>query len=66
MMYHFDYLTLLLVGILDAQARIVHRAYGFTKPKEKHAGFRIDGFRNELKNNTNTQKAVSPSFQSGF
>lgn len=26
--YHFDYLTLLLVGALDAQARIAHRAYG--------------------------------------
>ena len=26
-LYHFNYLTLLLVGILDAQARIAHRLY---------------------------------------
>jgi hypothetical protein len=25
--YHFDYLTLLLVGALDAQARVAHRVY---------------------------------------
>jgi hypothetical protein len=31
MMYHFDYLTLLLVGAFDAQARIAHRAYRLEK-----------------------------------
>jgi hypothetical protein len=32
--YHFDYLTLLLTGALDAQARVAYRAYGIAKPPE--------------------------------
>ncbi len=37
-MYHFDYLTLLLRGALDAQARIAHRAYAVAG-SEREAGF---------------------------
>jgi hypothetical protein len=39
-MYHFDYLTLLLAGALDAQAVVAHRAYEVGKPPESKAGFR--------------------------
>jgi hypothetical protein len=38
-MYHFDYLTLLLVGVFDAEARIAHRVYGVTQPQERNASF---------------------------
>lgn len=51
MMYHFNYLTLLLVGAFDAQARIAYRAYGITKPKERNASFRNLDFLNVLKSN---------------
>jgi hypothetical protein len=37
--YHFDYLTLLLVGSLDAQARVAWRAYGITSPGERSVNF---------------------------
>lgn len=45
-MYHFDYLTLLLAGALDAQALIAERVYGlgFGQPS-----FRDDGFKKALK-----------------
>ena len=49
MMYHFDYLTLVLAGAIDAQARVAHRAYGITKPKESWASFGRQDFQNELK-----------------
>jgi hypothetical protein len=39
-MYHFDYLTLLLSGAFDAQARIARRAYGITRPAEGYTSFR--------------------------
>jgi len=48
MMYHFDYLTLVLAGALDAQARVAHRAYHVSKPDERSATFRWDKFRKAL------------------
>lgn len=48
MMYHFDYLTMLLAGSLDAQARIAHRAYGM-KGSERSASFRNSQFVRCLK-----------------
>ena len=51
MMYHFDYLALLLAGVFDAQARISHRALGLPKKKEQYSGFRRGQFQNELKHN---------------
>lgn len=51
-MYHFDYLTLLLVGAFDAIARVAHRAYQIgTSPSEYSAGFRKHRFNTALKNN---------------
>src|SRR5262249_11383158 len=46
MMYHFDYLTLLLAGALDAQAVIAHRVYGLASVKisERQASFRQRSF----------------------
>jgi hypothetical protein len=49
MMYHFDYLTLVLAGAIDAQARVAHRAYAMTKPKESWASFGSKDFQKELK-----------------
>lgn len=51
LMYHFDYLTLLLVGALDAQARIAHRAYGL-RGDEWSSGFRRQGFLRWLREAT--------------
>ncbi len=48
MMYHFDYLTVLLSGIFDAQARVASRAYGITKPKERNVSFRNQEFQEKL------------------
>jgi hypothetical protein len=48
-MYHFDYLTLVLAGALDAQARVAHRAYQVSKSDERYASFRRDDFRKALK-----------------
>jgi len=47
-MYHFDYLTLLLSGVFDAQALIAHRAYRIKLPKERYASFRNQEFINSL------------------
>lgn len=38
-MYHFDYLTLLLAGAFDAQARIAYRSYDIKRPNEWSASF---------------------------
>jgi hypothetical protein len=46
--YHFDYLTLLLVGALDAQARVAHRTYRLTL-QERRATFHDDGLIRQLK-----------------
>lgn len=48
MMYHFDYLTLLLAGAFDAQARIAHRVYRI-QLKERDASFRRQDFLKALK-----------------
>jgi hypothetical protein len=50
MMYHFNYLTLLLVGAFDAQARVAWRAYGISRPKEQRAGFHRTDQKNALNN----------------
>ncbi len=49
MLYHFDYLTLLLSGAFDAQARVARRTYGIAKPKKDSlTSFRNDEFVREL------------------
>jgi hypothetical protein len=50
MMYHFDYLTLLLAGAFDAQARIARRAYGIARPTERNTSFGSEQFLNALIN----------------
>ncbi len=55
-MYHFDYLTLLLAGALDAQARIAHRAYKISKPRENDVSFRRPPFLKAL------EQSASPLF----
>lgn len=47
-MYHFDYLTLVLAGALDAQACVARRAYNIHRD-ERHASFRDKNFRKCLK-----------------
>jgi hypothetical protein len=49
MMYHFDYLALLLAGALDAQARVARRVYGIDRPDEVNTGFQRKGFLEALK-----------------
>jgi hypothetical protein len=49
MMYHFDYLTLVLSGALDALARIAHRAYSISQPKERQAYWDRDTFQKALR-----------------
>lgn len=48
-MYHFDYLTLLLSGALDAQARVACRAYGIKHFNERSTSFRRDKFLSALR-----------------
>lgn len=48
MMYHFDYLTLVLAGAIDAQARVAHRIYHLPT-QERYANFRRENYRNALK-----------------
>lgn len=48
MMYHFDYLTLVLAGALDAQAMVTNRAFKVMN-KERYATFRLFDFREKLK-----------------
>lgn len=49
MMYHFDYLTLVLAGAFDAQARIARRAYRVDQPRERYASFRRSDFQEALR-----------------
>jgi hypothetical protein len=49
MMYHFDYLALLLAGALDAQARVARRVYGINQPDDVNTGFHRRGFLEALK-----------------
>ncbi len=48
MLYHFDYLTLILAGALDAEARIARHAYGINL-QERFTSFRNRKFLKELK-----------------
>lgn len=48
MMYHFNYLLLLLTGAIDAQARIAHRVYKLPS-KERNASFHKDKFNRQWK-----------------
>lgn len=48
MMYHFDYLTLVLSGALDAQARVANSVYQINK-KERLIGFQREDFVKALK-----------------
>jgi hypothetical protein len=48
-MYHFDYLALLLAGALDAQARVARRVYGINQPDEVNTGFHRKNFLEALK-----------------
>ena len=52
MVFHFDYLTLLLTGAFDALVRVTYRVYQLTKPKEysTQLQFRKEEFLKELKN----------------
>ncbi len=47
--YHFDYLSLILFGAFDAMARLAHRVYKIKKPNEHMAGFHRQDFRDALK-----------------
>jgi hypothetical protein len=47
MLYHFDYLTLLLSGALDAQARVARDVYGIAI-NQKRASFRNADYRDRL------------------
>ncbi len=59
-MYHFDYLSLVLAGALDALALIIYRTYALTRPGEQQASFsppapgprppRVKDFYRELAN----------------
>ena len=49
MLYHFDYLTILLSGALDAEARIARRVYGIGNVRLRQTNFRNHGFRQCLK-----------------
>ena len=49
-MYHFDYLNILLSGILDAQARIIYRVFDMKEVKnERFADFQNIRFIKEIK-----------------
>jgi len=48
MLYHFDFLTLMLSGAFDAEARVARRAYQVTKPALRTTTFRNEGFRRAL------------------
>lgn len=55
MMYHFDYLTLLLTGAIDAQAGIAYHAYRPERVRERNASFRRTDFVSALQNRGATQ-----------
>ena len=49
MLYHFDYLTILLSGTFDAEARIARQVYEITKVPERSTSFRNHDFRKALR-----------------
>ncbi len=48
MLYHFDYLTVMLSGALDAQARLTRRACQLAKPPVRKTSFRNPEFRRAI------------------
>lgn len=54
-MYHLDYLLLLLTGALDSQSRIAHRIYEIKRPPERFASFRKKDFYKALRKNDATK-----------
>jgi hypothetical protein len=48
MLYHFDYLTLMLSGALDAQARVARCVYGVTDVSPRRTSFRNPKFRQAI------------------
>ncbi len=48
MIYHFDYLNLVLAGAFDSQARIAHRSYNLPANRERRANFRQDDWLQAL------------------
>lgn len=48
MLYHFEYLTLALTALLDAEARVIHQVYGLTGG-HYDAGFGRDRFTRQLR-----------------
>jgi hypothetical protein len=55
MLYHFDYLTLMLSGIFDAQARVARLTYQIEKPSIVRTKFRIPEFCDALRRTGATQ-----------
>ena len=49
MLYHFDYLTILLSGTFDAEARIARQVYEITKVPARSTSFRNHDFRKALR-----------------
>ena len=49
MAYHFDYLTILTSGALDAEARIARQVYGLEKVPANKTNFRSHEFRERLR-----------------
>jgi hypothetical protein len=49
MTYHFDYLTMLLAGAVDAQGRMAHAIFTIKKPGERNAAFHHEAFVNGLR-----------------
>ena len=47
-MYHFEYLSILLAGAFDSLARIAHRAYKIEKPEEWHCYFHKGNYQKAL------------------
>lgn len=49
MLYHFDYLTILLTGAFDAAARIAHHVYALSNINVRAVNFRNQQFRQALR-----------------
>lgn len=66
LLYHFDYLCLLISGALDAQARVAHIVYGISQFDPRYATFRNPAFVTELARGQATslcETVNSPEFQ---
>jgi len=65
MLYHFDYLTVMLSGVFDAQARVARLAHSITKPALVRTSFRNRGFVAALKE-ANAKRLVDVVSDSQF